>query len=135
MKLMVIEIKTYHQKNILTQLNLTWRVIIIDLQNSDTWKIQLTIEINYISSKDAEVECVMHSKSDNIKSTPYNNSNEVVDELFESLLLRFQGNLETSIELNEFNFDSVQLRYHKCHKVSFRLDKKRKNNNKSGKLR
>ena len=40
---------------------------IIDLQNSDTWKIQLTIVINFISSKDAEEEHVMHSSRDNIK--------------------------------------------------------------------
>ena len=32
----------------------------IDLQNSDTWKIELTIAINFISSKDAEEEHVMH---------------------------------------------------------------------------
>ena len=32
--------------------------IIIDLQNSDTWKIQLTIAINFISSKHVEEELV-----------------------------------------------------------------------------
>ena len=36
------------------------RNIITDLQNSDTWKIQLTISINFISSKDVAEECVMH---------------------------------------------------------------------------
>ena len=30
------------------------RNIMIDIQNSDTWKIQLTIVINFIFSKDAE---------------------------------------------------------------------------------
>ena len=39
------------------------RDIIIDLQESDVWKIQLTIAINFISSKDAKEERVMHSKS------------------------------------------------------------------------
>ena len=37
--------------------------IIIDLQNSDRWKIQLTIAINFISSKHAGEERVMHSRS------------------------------------------------------------------------
>ena len=32
----------------------------------------------------------------------YNDVNEVVDELFESLLSRYQGNLETSMEGSEF---------------------------------
>ena len=40
--------------------------IIINLQNSDAWKIQLTIATNFISSKDAEEDRVMHSNSDNI---------------------------------------------------------------------
>ena len=31
-----------------------FRDIIIDLQESDTWKIQLTSGVNFISSKDAE---------------------------------------------------------------------------------
>ena len=43
------------------------RNIIIDLQNFDTWKIQLTVAINFISSTDTEKEHVMHSKSDNMK--------------------------------------------------------------------
>ena len=80
------------------------RNIIIDLQNSDTLKIQLTIEINFISSKDAEEEGVMHSRSDNIKFASYNDKNEVVDELFESLRSRCPGNLETSIRESDFIF-------------------------------
>ena len=43
------------------------RNIITDLQNSDTWKIQLKIAINFISSKDSEEERIMHSRSDNIQ--------------------------------------------------------------------
>ena len=38
--------------------------IIIDLQNSDLWKIQLTIAINFISSKHVEEELVVHSISE-----------------------------------------------------------------------
>ena len=34
--------------------------IIIDLENSDTWKIQLTVAINFISFKDVDEERVMH---------------------------------------------------------------------------
>ena len=56
------------------------RYTIIDLQASETWKIQLTNSIKFISSKDAEEEHVIHSKSDNIKFTSYYDANEVVDE-------------------------------------------------------
>ena len=36
------------------------RNIIINLQISDSWKIQLAIAINFISSKNTEEECVMY---------------------------------------------------------------------------
>ena len=51
----------------------------------------------------------MHSKSNNIKCTCYNDAKEVVDELINSLPLRYQGNLETSMRESDFIFDSVQL--------------------------
>ena len=78
------------------------RDIIINLQKSDTWKIQLTIAINFISSNDADEEHVMHSKIDNIKFVLYDNANEVVNELFESLLSRYQIGLETSMRGSNF---------------------------------
>ena len=94
--------------------------MITDLQNPDTWEIQLTIAINFTSSKDAEEEHVMNSRSNNIKFTSYNDAYEVVDELFESLHSRYQGNLETSLRGSDFIFDSIQLMYYKCYKVHFR---------------
>ena len=96
------------------------RDIIIDLQISDTWKIQLTIAINFISSIYVEKEHVMHSKSDNIKFTSYNDMNKAVDELFDLSCATYQGNLETSMRRSDFIFDSVQKMYYKCHKLNFR---------------
>ena len=75
--------------------------------------------INFISSKDAEEERVLHSSSGNIKFTPYSDTNDVINKLFKSLRLRYQENLETSMKWSDFKFDSVQLMYYKCHKVSF----------------
>ena len=72
--------------------------IIIDLQNSDTWKIQLKIAINLTSLKDAEEERIMHSRSDNVKFTSYNDANEVVvNRRVDSLRSRYHRNLETSM--------------------------------------
>ena len=59
------------------------RDIIINLQEADTWKIQLTISIAFISSKDFYKKCVMHSKSDNIELTSYDNANEVGNKFLE----------------------------------------------------
>ena len=60
----------------------------------------------------------MHSISNNIKFTSYNDSNEVVNEHFELLRSRYQ--IETSMRGSDFIFNSVQLIYYKCHKVNFK---------------
>ena len=86
------------------------RNIIINLQDSDAWKIQLTIEINFISSKDPKKERVMHLNNGNIKFTSYNVANEVVNEIFKSLPSKHQENFETSMKGRDF--DSVQLLNH-----------------------
>ena len=62
----------------LNKIKLYLRDMIIDLQVSDTRKIQLTIAINSISSKDIAEERVMHSKSKNIKFTSYNDDIKVI---------------------------------------------------------
>ena len=80
------------------------RNIIIDLKSSDTWKINLTIAINSIFSKDTEEKSGVHSTSDNIKFTSYNDANKVANELFESLRSRYQGNLETAMRGSGFIF-------------------------------
>ena len=58
-------------------------------------KVQLTIEINFISTKNIYKEVAMHSKNDNTKFTTYDNANDIVDELLKLLLPRYQIGLET----------------------------------------
>ena len=48
MKVMMIEIKKFLLEEYLNKMEPDLRNIIIDLQESDTWKIQLTISINFI---------------------------------------------------------------------------------------
>ena len=57
------------------------RGILINRQKSETWKIQLAIAVNFISSEDVDEEPVMHSKSNNIQLILYDDSNQVVDEI------------------------------------------------------
>ena len=47
-------------------------------------------------------------------------TNNVIDELFESLLQRYQNNLEESMRGNEFVCDSIDLLYYHLHKVSLK---------------
>ena len=73
------------------------RGIINDLKQSDTWKIQLTITINFVSSKDDNDEkCVMHSKSDKTEITINDEADEVIKRLFHSLKNRYQNNLQST---------------------------------------
>ena len=80
----------------------------------------MTIESNFIFSEDIEDERVIHSISNNKKFTSYNDANEVVNELFESLRSTYQINLEISMRGSDFIFNSVQLMHYKCHKVNFK---------------
>ena len=80
-------------------------------------EIQLTISNNFISSKDNDEECVMHSNSDNIEIMINDEADQVIKELFDSGKNRSQNNLE-SIKGSEFIFDYVYLMYYKCHKIN-----------------
>ena len=59
---------------------------------------QLIIAISFLSSKDAEEERVIHSKSNNLKCMPYNNANEAVVELFKPIISRYQNSLGKSMK-------------------------------------
>ena len=109
--------KNLSRKEYLNKIEPCFGDMIIDLQNFKTWKIQLTIAIDFVSSRDVQEERVMYSKSNNIKFTSYNDTNEVANELFNSLRSRYQDNLEKSMRGSEYIFDSVQLMHYKCHRV------------------
>ena len=51
---------------------------------------------------------------------PFDDANEVVNELFKSLLLRCQIGLETLMRGSDFIFDSVKLLDYKYHKINFK---------------
>ena len=53
------------------------------------------IKLNFISSKDVDEERLKRSKSGNIEFMLYDNANEVVAELFQSLHSRYSIALET----------------------------------------
>ena len=97
----------------LNKIRLYLKNIINDLKKSDTQKIQLTIAVKFISSKDNDEEPGMHSKRDNIEIMTNDKSDEVIEKLFESLLNRYQIGLKTSRRGSGFIFDCVQLLYYK----------------------
>ena len=89
------------------------KVIINDIKISDRWKIQLTTTINLVSSKDDNNEIrEMHEKHDNIKIMMNYETDEVIEELFQSLKKRYQS------YMNKQNVDYVHYLYYKCHKIN-----------------
>ena len=60
--------------------------------------------INFISCKDSDETQIMDSKSDNIEIVMGIETDEVIEELFESPLQRYQNGLEESMRGSEFIF-------------------------------
>ena len=89
-----------------------------NLKKSDTWNIQLTMAIYFISAKDNDGECVMHLKSDNTDFMIYDNADKVTEDIFETLLKRDEIGLEISMRVSDFIFDCVHLFYYKYHKIN-----------------
>ena len=81
------------------------------------WKIQLTMSINLISSNGSDETRNMHTKSNNIEIMMGSETDEIIDEIFKSLLQNYQKDLEESIRSN-FVFDSVDLLYYYLQKTS-----------------
>ena len=92
--------------------------IINDHKTQGELKIQLTMEICFISTKDSNEHCTMHKKSDNIEIMIGNETDEISKKHFESLLRKYEEGLEKSMKGIEFIFDSVDLLYYKLHRIS-----------------
>ena len=75
------------------------RQLINDLKNKGEWKIQLTAQINFISLRPGSNETrVMHTRSVNEEFMNGSDTNEIIKELFRSLLQRYQENLQEKNE-------------------------------------
>ena len=62
----------------------------------------------------------MHCKSDNTEILIGNKTNEIIEDLFNSILQRYQKGLEESMKGSEFVFDSVDSLYYKLHKIGLK---------------
>ena len=82
-----------------------------DYKTQGEWKIQLIIAINFISSKDSNETCTMRTKSDEMEIMMVSETNETIEELFESHLQKYQEQLEESMNGRDFFFNSIDLLY------------------------
>ena len=85
---------------------------------SSEWKIQLTMAINFISSKDFDYTRIMHTKIDNVEIMIGSETDEIIKDLFESFLKKYQEGLEEYMRGSEFVYDSVDVLYYNLNKVS-----------------
>ena len=75
--------------------------MINDHKTQSELKIQSSTEINF-SSKDSDEICTIHTKSDNKDVLMSNKTNDVIEELFQSLLQKYQEGLEESMKGSNF---------------------------------
>ena len=80
------------------------------------WKFQISMRINFISSKDTGETRAIYVWSDNKKVMWGSDTDNIIRELFESFLKNYQEELKI-IKGSDFNFESVELMDYKLHKV------------------
>ena len=82
-------------------------------------KIQLTIEINFISLKPGYSETrTMYIRSDNIEVMFGDDSDDVIEQPFRSLLQKNEENLQNKMRGFDFEFDGVNFLYYDFNKIS-----------------
>ena len=96
---------------------------LIDLINycksKGEWKIQLAAQINCISLRpDSNETRVMHTRSDNKDFMNGSDTDEIIKELFKSLLQRYQENLQEKMRGSDFAFDGINFLYYDFNKIS-----------------
>ena len=85
------------------------------------WKNQATISINFISPNGSYETRNVSTKSNNIEIMMGSETYEIIDELFESLLQKYQEGLKESMRRgSDFVFDSANLLYYHLHKTSLK---------------
>ena len=77
-----------------------------DHKKKGEWEIQLTTQINFISLRPGSDETrAMYTKSINEESMNGSDTDEIIKELFKSLLQRYQENLREKMKGSDFAFD------------------------------
>ena len=99
-----------------------WRIhscnTIIEYKTQSERKIQLTMSINFIFSKDSDSTRTMHAESNNVEIMMGSETDESIEKLFKYFLQRYQEGLEELMKGSEFVFDAVDALYYNLNKIS-----------------
>ena len=83
------------------------------------WKVQLTIEVSFISLKPGSDETrIMYTRSDNVENMFGDDNDDIIEQPFESLLQKYEENLQNKMRGSEFEFDGVNFLYYDFNKTS-----------------
>ena len=94
------------------------RELINDYKSKSEWKIQLTAQINFIYLRPGSDETrVMHTRSVNEEFMNGSDTDEIIKELFKSLLQRYQENLQEKMRGSNLVFDGVNFLYYDFNKI------------------
>ena len=94
--------------------------IVNDHKTQVEWKIPLIIAINFFSSKNSNEKRILCIK--NIEIVICNETDEIIEELYNFLLQKCQKGLEELMKGSELVFDIVDLLYYQLHKISWNRD-------------
>ena len=95
------------------------RELIEEYKLKGEWKVQLTIEVNFISLKPGSDEtCIMYTRSDNIEIMFGDDNDDIIEQFFESLLKKYEENLQNKMRGSEFEFDGVNFLYYDFNKIN-----------------
>ena len=82
------------------------------------WKIQLTMQIIFVSITDANETREMHTKSDNVEIMSGIETSDAINEFFHSFAKRYQEELQTKMKGSSFTFQRIDLLEYHLYKIS-----------------
>ena len=95
------------------------RELLEEYKEKGECKVQLTIEVNFISLKPGSDETrIMYTRSDNIEIMFGDDNDDIIEQLFESLLKKYEENLTNKMRESEFEFHGVNFLYYDFNKTS-----------------
>ena len=81
--------------------------------------MQLKIEVNFILLKPGSDETrIMYTRSNNFEIMFGDDNDDIIEQLFESLLKKYEENLQNKMRGSEFEFDDVNFLYYGFNKTS-----------------
>ena len=110
--------KIFSLKEYLNLIEKYLRELLEEYKQNGEWKVQLTI-VNFILLKPGSDEThIMYTRSDNIEIMFGDDNDDMIEQLFESLLKKYEENLQNKMRGSEFEFDGINFLYYDFNKTS-----------------